>query len=614
MATTPAGRAAKAALLFLMGCQARPEPAPPTPSGDAERILELLDDVDCAAPEPCLHPVDLNGRERASVRVHAPRKVFVRDVRVGPESWLEGAVGMLDHPELARGDGVTARVLVDAPSGGTTILWSRHLDPARIPDDRGWSAFRASLAPWSGSVVDLGFEILPNGNRAYDRAAWSELRHRRAPEDDTRPDPSEPRFASARAGSGPNILLVVVDTLRADRTGLHGARRDTTPNLDALARSGTVFLRASSQASWTLPATASLLTGLHPPAHGVTGDRPLHGSFVTVAERARERGLATVAISANPLVGPEAGLAQGFGDFLHLPWARGEALVDLAVTLLQERADRRWLAYLHFIDPHDPYDAREPFASRFRRPDQPRGAFADPAAFRELVDSRNFGDRSLACSPADLDDLLASYDGEIASWDHELGRLTRALDARGLLRDTVVVVTSDHGEEFLEHGRLKHGPQLFGESLHVPLVVRGPGIARSAVDRPVETRRVHDLVRALLAAGPGDSVDVSRWIAEGDQAVFAHSGHGRLEGIPGRVEIASIQRGRWKLIHSVVGGTIGLYDLVADPGETRDRSATDPGPFAHLLGQLEAWRSRAAPPDTEPIPGIESELAALGYL
>ena len=319
--------------------------------------------------------------------------------------------------------------------------------------------------------------------------------------------PTEPDVAPAPpTPAGPDILVVVIDTLRADHLSLHGYERPTSPRLDALAREGMWFDRAYAQSGWTLASFASLLTGLYPHQHLVSRDGCLPDRFgrmapatVTLAEALKAQGYTTAAWMNNTFLAPEFGLQDGFDRYdyegatndVHRTGAR---TVQEGLAWLDglEEGQRSFLM-LHFMEPHldyaPPADIHGTFATGTR-----------PAALEYPKNPNPF--TMLQQGKITLDDagrayLKALYDEEILAADRALGQLVDGLKARGRLDNTLLVVTADHGEEFWEHGVFEHGHDLWSELTRVPLVVRGPGVPATG---KVETIVEHvDLVAGLAA-------------------------------------------------------------------------------------------------------------------
>jgi choline-sulfatase len=369
---------------------------------------------------------------------------------------------------------------------------------------------------------------------------------------------------------------VTIDTLRADRLGAYGDTAARTPNLDRLARESVVFEKAYSPAPITLPAHASLMTGLLPPAHGVRGN----GTFAlgegprTLAEALAAKGWQTAAfVGAFPLA-RRFGLARGFAHYddtmprapgIHFEFAERRAPEVVA-------AARAWLAahpgptflWVHVFDPHAPYDPPAPFAG---------------------------GD---------------GYRGEIAAVDAALGPLLADWEARG---PALTVVTADHGEAFGEHGEESHSLFVYDTTLHVPLLVRGPGLAPRRAPGPVS---LADVGATVLAAVGAEGLPGRDLLKDGAaEPLYAETLAPRLEF--GWSDLRSLRDGRLKYVRAP---RAELYDVEADPGETRDLAPTRVADANRLEGALQALLartgersgSRAADPEAA------ERLRALGYV
>ncbi|MEM8963153.1 MAG: sulfatase [Acidobacteriota bacterium] len=415
-------------------------------------------------------------------------------------------------------------------------------------------------------------------------------------------------------GQGRNLLIIVADTWRADHTSLHGYERATTPYLDRFASQALVFDRAFSTSPWTLPSTASLLTGLYPNEHGLIRAEPLPHDLDTLAEGLAGEGISTFAISANPLVSPDRGLAQGFEHFDYLPESKANAITDRALERLDEHRPYRFFGYLHYLDPHGPYNAPEPYRHRFTDPAY-QGRFRDPQALRPISFAR------APDFPVDDDDvhhLRAAYDGEILFWDHEFQRLVDGLRARHLLDDTVIIITSDHGEEFAEHGLFKHGHHLYDESVHVPLLIHAPGrVDPGRVAHQVENRRVFHAAHQLMGTGLSPPAPDDLLLTEQPFPVLLHTDNQPGLGEDRVPEVAAIRDSTHKLIWWLDTERIELYDLATDPGETQNVIDDE----AHIASAyrlaIETWlRDDERGPETEtPLDDeLVERLRALGYI
>jgi len=430
--------------------------------------------------------------------------------------------------------------------------------------------------------------------------------------------PAPPPRASAPP---PNVVVYLVDTLRADRLGVYGFPRDTSPQLDAFAHEATVFRNATAQSSWTKPAVASLFTGLLPQTHRVNPRRAgVPESLPTLPELLRERGYATLGVVANGNVSRVFGFARGFDAFEELREGDGpeihqlsDRVNEVALELLARRPQGRpFFLYVHSADPHWPYTPREPFRSRLA------GDVHDPEAGHAPL-------RGGAVSDALRADVGRLYEAEIAFNDDSFGRLLENLREQGLLAQSLLVFLSDHGEAFAEHGSFRHGTTLFAEEIRIPLVIRFPGGvgAGRVVDTPA--RQVDVLPTILEAVG----APIPPGLA-GRSLLAAATGGGPRGGEPdpalaylnrgGRIVEAAIDGGH-KLIRFRVEGrgapSLGLFDVAADPGETRDLADAEPVWRDYLLGRLDAAAAAPAGP-APPTAQIDDEqrraLEALGYL
>ena len=415
--------------------------------------------------------------------------------------------------------------------------------------------------------------------------------------------------AWGKAAPPPNVLLITIDTLRADRLGTYGYERPTSPRIDAFAETAVVFEQAVASASWTLPGLASVFTSLYTSTHGCWsfGSR-LDDSFETFPELLTRAGYDTACVVSHLFCTSRHGLQQGFiyfdDTFAHPDiepedHVSSELISNRGIRFLEEHAassgDTPFLLWLHYFDPHSNYLEHPGFTERFVE------GGGEP-------------------------DLDALYDGEIAFTDFHVGRVLDALEARGLAENTVVVLVSDHGEEFGEHGGYQHGHTLFAELVRVPLIIRAPGIAPRRVASVARTVDIHPTLLDVLGRAyfrPGRPVD-------GASLVDPMKGEPASD-LPALAEIRlnargtmdAVVRGRHKLVrHYDEEGSLFLYDLRQDPGETHDLSDAEP----ELTAELERILSRMVREAEEkanayplagqaPLtPGVLENLRGLGYV
>jgi arylsulfatase A-like enzyme len=280
-------------------------------------------------------------------------------------------------------------------------------------------------------------------------------------------------------GRAPNILLVVIDTLRADRLGAYGSTSGLTPFLDDLSRRSTVFRNAYAPTSWTCPSVASLLTSRYPSQHHVVSfASPVAAEEVTLAEALQPLRYIGGGFSANFRLLDSLGYGQGFQHWETDTQYEGKMPADELHRRAFAWLDGAWsaasgqpaLLYLQYMEPHAPYDPPEPYRSNMA-PQVP--ATAELAVMNQKLLTMDW----LGIKRGDVALLASLYDGEVATVDAALRQLFGELERRGLLDDAIVVVTADHGEEFREHGGLGHGRTLYDETVRVPLLVIAPGYA-----------------------------------------------------------------------------------------------------------------------------------------
>jgi len=416
----------------------------------------------------------------------------------------------------------------------------------------------------------------------------------------------------------PNVVIYLVDALRADRLGTYGCERPLSPNLDAMAAEGVVFADTVAQSSWTKASVASIFTGLWPREHGVNGpDDCLPEGLSTLPERFHEAGYHTAAIVANAYVGRPFGFARGFDHFEFIEHVRGrsEVLHERIVAWMNSLPvdGKPFFLYVHTIDPHAPYAPPPPFLERFA------GTVDDPTV-GEVATVRGLVLGTVTPSEALTRDLRDLYDAEVAANDASFGQLIRELRGHGELEHSVVVFTSDHGEAFGEHGSFTHGLDLYREVLAIPLVIRLPG-ARGAGLRVNTTVQHIDLPPTLLtlAGLPGSNELPGRVLVDD---------RGSARGGPPRTVLSYLDywghrgavaiRGDWKVIVPLTadfGRDVELYRRPDDPGETRNLAPEMPVRLGWLQGPLEAaLRVKGISERIRVDPETREQLQALGYL
>jgi arylsulfatase A-like enzyme len=435
-------------------------------------------------------------------------------------------------------------------------------------------------------------------------------------------------LACSRGGSHPkSILLIVVDTLRAGRLGAYGHWRPTSPEIDGLARESIVFLQAFANAPWTLPSVGSLLTGLDPSRHGagrvlrrdgkvvsIGRGKSFHGidqSAPTLAEILSAEGYDTAAFVNNPMLSALFGFARGFD---HFDWSDdtrpGSDVVRSAGEWLARERRGPFFVWVHLMDPHLPYAPAPHVRGRFT---------AGIAGEMQLPISDIVGLRTQAprLSEEQRRFIRAAYDEEVASVDEQVGRLLRILDEEGLDEETLVILTSDHGEELFEHGGFEHGHAFHQEVLHVPLLIRWPGLEPRRIAQPVS---LVDLLPTLCdalslpipeTAGSSLLGLLTNGGSPSPRAILAED---TLYDSPGRALV------RWPLkLILRDDAPPRLFDLASDPREEHDLLASSTPAFVRLRQELEERvtenaAARGLSPAVDLGPGMVQRLRSLGYV
>ncbi len=440
-------------------------------------------------------------------------------------------------------------------------------------------------------------------------------------------------------GEGTNVLLIVVDTLRADKLGCYGNGLGLTPHMDAFASEGVLFKNAFSHAPWTLPSFASMLTSTYPAQHGAGGSLParttsgLKGGFTslrpgirTLGETFQDAGYRTGAVVNVLFVTKDFGMERGFDDLDYVSSENNqqhllrtaEKTTDTALNWIRKKDNKPFFLLVHYFDPHLAYEPPEEFRRKYALEGDREGRGLLFGNRKDIVEYRR-GNYILGKNK--IERLEALYHGEVAFTDREVGRLLAELGKDRLAPNTLVVITSDHGEEFYDHGGFEHGHTLYDELLHIPLMIRLDGrIPAGTVVEPavrhldlapticrltgLESEKQHeglDLMPLMKNGAPGD-----------DRPVFCE---GNFWG-PTRF---SRRAGRYKTIVHTPGGRTEIYDLVSDPGEKTNLAGRDPDLTNRLKADLSIVRQgmmikAGTASNVSLTPEMEEHLRALGYL
>lgn len=520
--------------------------------------------------------------------------------------------------------------LVVAPAGGeAATLTVRAAADGTAPVELGREALAAGaapravaidLAPLAGRVIRLDLDAAGGGVALSGAGVFRD------------PQPGEPA-ALARIGQAKakNAILVMIDTLRADHVPPYGPTRVQAPVLGLIAERGTLFERFSAVEDWTKPSCATMLTGLYPNTHKAqTDDVRLPASVRMVSEELKAAGWTTAAFIANGYVSDKFGFNRGWDQYTNFiresKPTRAENVFGRALEWIEQHKDRPFYAYIHTIDPHVPYAPPEEFLKLYD--DKPYDGPIVPSKTHLQVEE--IKKRTMQVTDRDKERLVALYDGEISYHDGHLGSFLKRLDELGLLEETLVVVTSDHGEEFWDHDSVGHGHSIFQELVHVPFLLMWKGViptGRRVADNHDHTVIVPTIFEALGLPPPdyceGRSV-LPR--ALGREEIGPHAGFSTHQG-----DRMAVWSGRHKFqLSGAVRGA--LFDLEQDPHCRTDRDDERPITVRYmraLLGSFMGapdkrfWRhpdlrranvGEVAAERAQSDPELDRQLEALGYL
>ena len=533
---------------------------------------------------------------RNTVYLHSPSSMAY-EVTIPRDARLHFGIGITETNAP-----ISFRVLANAKP-----LYSKTVASADV-----WEDADVDLAVYAGRRVKLAFET--SSAKAGTVALWA-----------------NPLLTTRASKNRPNVLIYMIDTLRADHTSLYGYTRETTPFLKRMGAQGLVFDDCVVQATWTKPSVASLMTSLYSFTHGIIHDfDTIPQGSVTLAEQLRAAGYVTGGIVANPMAGRISSLQRGF-DYMsewlvidrqrHPREDRGTdsaALNRVIFPWLDEHRDEPFFLYAHATDPHTPYQPPAGFEEKFAKPAESPEFDRAFAKLRSLAMNRGgFGfDRAL-CNEAGVnpDQFIRRaadrYDGEVLHNDWSLEQLSAKLKSLGILDNTLIIVVSDHGEEFWEHGWTGHGQSLYQELAHGVLVFWSPKLlpVPRRVSEPVQLIDVMPTVLDLLGLKIPDVVQGQSLapFVKGPPfqrrgpvmtSRYAHPYEENAGFVPeNHVDSVALIEGRWKLIYRPNGEAAGLnraelYEHRSDPGDTKNVAAQKPQQVAQMTTEIGQWMEK----------------------
>jgi arylsulfatase A-like enzyme len=553
-------------------------------------------------------PVTLGDEARPALTAPTPAEFRYR-LRVPENPLLTFALGIASRPSSTGEEKMPAshmRFLVRAGEDRPDeVLFDREIHLSRR--DR-WLPQAVDLRRYAGREIWLMFQTAIPGD---------DESHGLLPVAGVFGDPILHDRGAYRASKG--VVLISIDTMRRDRLSLYGSPRRTTPGLEGLANEAVVFEDAVSTSSWTLPAHASLLTSLLPAVHGATSSKVgLSPEWPGLPRLLADAGYFTQAMVTHVYLSKEYGFGEGFDRHRYFPETRAEDVTNQAIRFLEARGDSDFFLFLHYYDPHWHYDPPPPYDRAFDPAyrGETTGTWWD---FKELTAD--------SIDPRDLHHVQSLYDGELLYTDRQIERLFQEMKRLGLYEKALLVVTSDHGEEFLDHGQWEHQKTLYEEQLRVPLLIKFPGDAAIGPRRvPGQVGLVDVAPTVLDALGiPAPPTFQGRSLldaARGGVPLEAEAWAETEHTIDGSRKIA-LRRGAGgeKAIFTLTerGVEIELYDLGRDPleRETLDAAGAREALERRLRDYLEeaaARRGGKTRPEVDLDPEDVERLRSLGYL
>jgi arylsulfatase A-like enzyme len=533
---------------------------------------------------------------RNTVYAHSPSSI-IYEVMIPRDARLHFGMGITDR---------------NAPTTFHVSANGKQLYSKELTDTGRWEDADLDLASYSGRRVKLSFETSSAKQGAV--ALWA-----------------NPLLTTRAPKNRPNVLIYMIDTLRADHTSLYGYARETTPFLKRLGAEGLAFDDCIVQATWTKPSVASLMTSLYSFTHGIIHDYDtIPQGSATLAEQLRAAGYVTAGIVANPMAGRISSLQRGFdymSEWLVIDRQRNPqedrgtdsaALNRVVFPWLEQHRDEPFFLYAHATDPHAPYQPPAGFEEKFAKPAESAEFDRNFAKLRSLAMGRGgFGFSRALCNEAGVNPdrfiqrAVDRYDGEVLHNDWSLEQLADKLKALGILDNTLIIVVSDHGEEFWDHGWTGHGQSLYQELAHGLLVMWNPKLipVPRRVTEPVQLIDVMPTVLDLLGLKIPDVVQGQSLalFAKGQlfqrrrpvmTSRYAHPYEENAGFIPeNHVDSVALIDGTWKLIYRPDGKSVGLnraelYEHREDRGDTKNVAAKNPQQVGRMVTEIGQWMEK----------------------
>lgn len=517
------------AALAVLGCGSEPTPYEPIMMPRFTDLIGMAEDQGLVENKKKIGVGTwvLSGDSRALLAQHPPSRMALGPIPAGESCVLNFAMGIRKQAQR-KSDGVGYRVTVKR-GDGTEKIFDEYLNP-RLEEHRGWVDRSVPIPGTESGEFSLIFEVSIGKTRYYDQSGWA------APHVVCNAMSSQPNTSKR-----PNVVLISIDTLRPDHLGFYGYDRPTSPNLDALAEESLVFDHAFAPAPHTLPSHASMFTGLYPHEHGA-GHRypeaPLPEKIQTLAEALSDEGYQTIGFSAGGMMSQRYGLSQGFDEWTERQPANLKSVMPAVFDALGRAGSDPLFLFLHTYDVHGPFEQPEEYRYFKAAEGAPRIPSQD---WVKLLTSKAHKYHKLGRFQG-LPDVLASYDSGIRFVDIQLARLFEQLRSRGAFDNTLLIVTSDHGETILDHGRyIGHAYTLDEGVVRIPLLVKFP-FSRKA-GRHDGLVQLVDIVPMVL-----DEVDIEPEAELADSPLERNKGREWVQGEASHTGARYLRTERWKII------------------------------------------------------------------
>jgi arylsulfatase A-like enzyme len=430
-----------------------------------------------------------------------------------------------------------------------------------------------------------------------------------------------------------NIVLITIDALRADHLSCYGYERKTSPNIDWIAEKGIIFKNAIAPSSWTAPSMASLFTSLYPINHGVIhgicyvhnktiyNQEVFSSELTTLAEILQAHGYTTFGVASNLHLSGKFGFAKGFNYFKCLPWDPAQSVNKIVYSWEKyiKKSDKFFL-WVHYFDPHHAYHARSPWIEQYTPKALTRKLNLTSKSSSELTKLIP----TFKKDPQALSNLIALYDSEINYVDSYLGKLIRKF---GLNKNTLIIITADHGEGFLDHSQLGHGNNLYHETIHIPLIIKLPySSKKEIVDKQVNLIDIMPTILHILNIDPpeqtlGKSIlkkeGLSLWLKK--MLLINGAPDSTFSELDTKHILKTIMTPKWKYIYNYKDKTEQLYNIKSDPQEIDNLTNKKTELCKQLKEQLFDWVSTAKKYPTKKqhfklSPEEKEKLKGLGYI